>query len=409
MTDSPYRVLSRKYRPQTFGEIVGQDNLVRTLKNAIGRNRVHHAFILAGIRGVGKTTTARIMAKSLNCTGRDLEKTENPDPCLDCEQCRSIALGNNQDVVEFDAASHTGVSDIREIMDNVNYAPISSNYKVYIIDEIHMLSNSAFNALLKTLEEPPEYVKFIFATTEIRKVPATVLSRCIRFDLPRVPNELLANNLVSISQKEGYRLDGTAASLLAYAAEGSVRDSLSLLDRVISFNNFGKTIEENVVLEVLGLTGGRYVYDLFQPLLRADPRGTLQKFDEVYPLISSAENFVGDLLTVAHGLLMRKSDIEQKNLSTFQRQWFEENAGKSTMAGLFRLWQFLLRAASEVNYSGNHRNFLEVLLLKICYGINIPEISDLIKKLQNNNGTLESSQTRLANKVLDTFSGSRII
>ncbi|MDR1495249.1 MAG: DNA polymerase III subunit gamma/tau [Rickettsiales bacterium] len=409
MSDNSYTVLSRKYRPQTFGQIVGQDSLVRTLRNAIGRNRVHHAFILAGIRGVGKTTTARIIAKSLNCSGRDPNGVGNPDPCLECEYCRSIAQGNSQDVVEFDAASHTGVNDIREIMDNVNYAPVSSRYKVYIVDEVHMLSNSAFNALLKTLEEPPKYVKFIFATTEIRKIPATVLSRCLRFDLVRVTNELLVDNLINISRKEGYGLDETAASLLAYAAEGSVRDSLSLLDRVISFNNFEKTIDENVVLEVLGLNGGKYIYDLYRLLLLGDSRASMQKFEEIYSSITSVESFIKDLLDITHKLLVKKSGLEPKNLSTFQRQWLDENIERSSMAGLFRLWQFLVRASSEINSVSDHRNFIEILLLKICYGINIPEINDIIKKLQNSGSVLESSQMKLANKVLDTFSGSRIV
>ncbi|MDR2777825.1 MAG: DNA polymerase III subunit gamma/tau [Rickettsiales bacterium] len=409
MADSSYRVLSRKYRPQTFGEVVGQGSLVRTLRNAIGRNRVHHAFILSGIRGVGKTTVARIMAKSLNCTNRDPEGIGNSDPCLECEHCRAMAIGSSQDVIEFDAASHTGVNDIREIMDHVNYAPVSSKYKIYIIDEVHMLSNSAFNALLKTLEEPPEYVKFIFATTEIRKVPATVLSRCIRFDLARVSSDVLMDNLINISEKEGYGLDRTAASLLAYSAEGSVRDSLSLLDRVISFNNFEKVIGENIVLEVLGLSDGKCVYDLYSLLLRGDPRASLQKFEEIYPSISNVDNFLRDLLEITHRLLMKKNGLEPKNLTSFQREWLESSVELSSVAGLLRIWQFLVKAASEINSIGNHRNFMEILLLKICYGINIPEIGDIIKKLQNNNITLESSQARLANKVLDTFSGSKVL
>ncbi|MDR1425654.1 MAG: DNA polymerase III subunit gamma/tau [Rickettsiales bacterium] len=409
MVNSSYVVLSRKYRPQTFGELVGQDNLVKTLRNAIGKDRMHHAFVLSGIRGVGKTTAARIIAKSLNCVGRGLDGAEISDPCLRCEHCISISAGNSHDVVEFDAASHTGVNDIREIMDNVNYAPISSRYKIYIIDEVHMLSNSAFNALLKTLEEPPEYVKFIFATTEIRKVPTTVLSRCIRFDLVRVSHAALRDNLVDISRKEGYTLDETAASLLAYAAEGSVRDSLSLLDKVISYNNFDKTIGENVVLEVLGLGGGKYIYDLYGLLLRSELKMSLQKFDEIYPSIGSADNFIRDSLELTHELLMSKSGAMPKNISSFQRQWLENNIGQTSVAGLLRLWQFLVAASFEINSVSNHKNFIEILLIRICYGINIPEINDIIKKLQNNKNTLESPQAKLVDKVLNTFSGSKIL
>ncbi|MDR2077583.1 MAG: DNA polymerase III subunit gamma/tau [Rickettsiales bacterium] len=406
---SGYTVLARKYRPQTFGEIIGQWSLVRTLSNAMLRDRVQHAFILSGIRGVGKTTTARIMAKSLNCSQRGSGTAANPEPCLDCAHCRAIALGNDQDVVEFDAASHTGVGDVRDIIDNLGYAPISSRYKIYIIDEVHMLSNSAFNALLKTLEEPPEYVKFIFATTEIRKVPATVLSRCIRFDLNRVSQEILANNLTNVANREGYLLDSAAASLLAYSADGSVRDSLSLLDRVISFNNFEKEIGEEVVSKILGFSNRENIYDLYLLLLKTDIDASLEKFGEIYLSLVDIENFLNDLLEITHELLMKKNNIEIKNLSSFQREWLEKNVGFASVSGLLRIWQFIIKALQEVGFINNYRNFLEILLIKICYGINIPEIDSIVKKLQNNNVDLEYSADKLTNKILSTFSGSKII
>ncbi|GHU27210.1 hypothetical protein FACS1894152_3490 [Bacilli bacterium] len=404
-----YTVLARKYRPQTFGEILGQDSLVKTLSNAIERNKIPHAFILSGIRGVGKTTTARIIAKAINCIGRDGNGLPTPDPCLECIHCKSIAAGNDQDVIEFDAASHTGVNDIRDIIDNINYSPISSRYKVYIIDEVHMLSNSAFNALLKTLEEPPEYVKFIFATTEIRKVPITVLSRCIRFDLNRVAHDVLTDNLVNVSSREGYKLDGTAASLLAYSAEGSVRDSLSLLDRVISFNNFEKEIREDVAIRVLGLGNKEQIYDLYTLLLQGNVNSSLQRFDEIYLSIGGIENLLGDLLDITHKLLLRKNDVDIRNLSSFQKNWLEINVKYASSAGLLRIWQFIIKAMSEMNSVNNYKNFIEVLLIKICYGINIPEIGDILKKLQNNDSLVKSPQNRLADKVLDTFSGSKIV
>jgi len=227
---TPYQVLARKYRPDNFDSLIGQDALVRTLTNAIALNRIAHAFILTGVRGVGKTSTARILAKGLNCIGLDGTSNATMHPCNQCEPCKSIQLGQHVDILEMDAASHTGVDDIREIIDGSVYRPVSARYKIYIIDEVHMLSKNAFNALLKTLEEPPEAVKFIFATTEIRKVPVTILSRCQRFDLRRVPLDLLITHLSKIAAAEKINTEPEAIRLLAYAAGGSVRDSLSLLD-----------------------------------------------------------------------------------------------------------------------------------------------------------------------------------
>ncbi|MDR2777894.1 MAG: DNA polymerase III subunit gamma/tau, partial [Rickettsiales bacterium] len=366
--NTSYTVLARKYRPQTFGEIIGQGSLVRTLSNAMVKNRVQHAFILSGIRGVGKTTTARIIAKSLNCSERGIGIIATPEPCLECVHCRAITMGNDQDVVEFDAASHTGVGDIRDIIDSLGYAPVSSRYKIYIVDEVHMLSNSAFNALLKTLEEPPEYVKFIFATTEIRKVPVTVLSRCIRFDLNRVSQEALTANLIRVAEREGYMLDSMAASLLAYSSEGSVRDSLSLLDRVISFNNFEKEIGEDVVTKVLGFNNGESVYGLYSLLLKMDIDASLEKFNEIYLSLGSVESLLDDLLDITHKLLIKKNNIEMRNLPGFQREWLEENARLASVAGLLRLWQFIVKALQEIGFINNYKGFMEILIIKICYG-----------------------------------------
>ncbi|MDR2760430.1 MAG: DNA polymerase III subunit gamma/tau [Rickettsiales bacterium] len=383
--EKKYEVLARKYRPQTFREMVGQSVFAQTMTNAIEKGKVHHAFILTGIRGVGKTSGARILAKSLNCVGEDGNGKETPNPCLKCFHCQAIAGGNDQDVVEFDAASNTGVDKIRDIIESVNYAPLNSRYKIYIIDEVHMLSGSAFNALLKTLEEPPPYVKFIFATTEIRKVPITILSRCIRFDLERVPRPVLAKHLADIAEKEGYKLDETAAGLIANAGDGSVRDSLSILDRIISFNNYSEIISEETTANILGLGGKEAVYSLYESLTAKDANETLEKFEKIYNSLVNVNNFLNDLLDITHMILMAKNGIPPANLSSFQRTWIEKNKDCLSQAALFRIWQFVIRALDEIKNTNNSRTFLEVLLLKICYGINIPEVGDLIKKIKTGN------------------------
>ena len=407
MVDS-YKVLALKYRPQTFEEVIGQDVLVKTLTNSIAKNKIHHAFILTGIRGVGKTTTARLIAKSLNCIGEDGNGKETIKPCLKCHHCLDIANGIDQDVIEFDAASHTGVNDIREIIDNVSYAPINARYKIYIIDEVHMLSTSAFNALLKTLEEPPPYVKFIFATTEIRKVPITILSRCIRFDLNKVPVDILSKHLIDVANKEGYELLDKAPTIIANAADGSVRDSMSLLDRIISFNDDGDKIKEETVINILGLGGKEKIYNLYSYLIERDINNTLNIFNEIYLNIVSFDIFLNDLLDITHIMLMNKNNISL-DLSSFQEDWLKNNIDKISVSGLFRVWQFLVKATSEIKLINNYKSFVEILLLKIIYGINIPEIGDIIKKLQNNSKVINSKQEDLTNMVLNAFDGAKII
>lgn len=408
MVEENYKVLALKYRPQTFEEVIGQDVLVKTLTNSIAKNKIHHAFILTGIRGVGKTTTARLIAKSLNCIGEDGNGKETIKPCLKCHHCIDIASGIDQDVIEFDAASHTGVNDIREIIDNVSYAPINARYKIYIIDEVHMLSTSAFNALLKTLEEPPPYVKFIFATTEIRKVPITILSRCVRFDLNKIPVDVLSEHLVSVANKEGYKLLDKASDIIANAADGSVRDSMSLLDRIISFNDDGNEIKEETVINILGLGGKEKIYDLYSYLIKRDVGNTLRIFNEIYLNIVSFDTFLNDLLDITHMILMKKNNAVD-NLSSFQEEWLKDNIDKISVSGLFRVWQFLIKATSEIKLVNNYKSFIEVLLLKISYGIDIPEINDIIKKLQNNSNVIKSGEGNLTNIVLDKFNGAKIV
>src|SRR5690349_15606867 len=282
MTDSQtiYRVLARKYRPATFAELIGQEAMVRTLTNAIATGRIAHAFILTGVRGVGKTTTARILARALNCIGPDGAGGPTVSPCGLCEPCRAIAEDRHVDVMEMDAASRTGVDDIRELTDGVRYKPVSARFKIYIIDEVHMLSKNAFNALLKTLEEPPADVKFIFATTEIHKVPITVLSRCQRFSLRRVPVEMLAEHYRRIAEAEGIAIEPAALGLIARAADGSVRDGLSLLDQAIALSD--GPIAEATVRDMLGIADRGLVFDLFETVMKGDAAGALRLLDSLH-------------------------------------------------------------------------------------------------------------------------------
>src|SRR5687767_13112273 len=278
----PYRVLARKYRPQSFGELIGQEAMVRTLANAICRDRLAHAFLLTGVRGVGKTSTARLIAKALNCIGPDGQGGPTIEPCGVCEPCRAIAEGRHIDVVEMDAASHTGVDDVREIIEAVRYAAVSARYKVYIIDEVHMLSKNAFNALLKTLEEPPEHVKFLFATTEVNKVPVTVLSRTQRFDLRRIPADSLVEHFTQIARAESIEAEPEALAMIARAAEGSARDGLSILDQAIALGSGNVTAEQ--VRDMLGLADRGRIRRLLKLVLSADAPAALADLDEVHAL-----------------------------------------------------------------------------------------------------------------------------
>src|ERR1700759_1853349 len=273
-----YRVLARKYRPQTFAELIGQDAMVTTLGNAIKRGRLAHAFLLTGVRGVGKTSTARLIAKALNCIGPDGQGGPTIDPCGICEPCTAIAEGRHIDVIEMDAASHTGVDDVREIIEAVRYAAVSARYKIYIIDEVHMLSRNAFNALLKTLEEPPAHVKFLFATTEVNKVPVTVLSRCQRFDLRRIPAEKLAAHFAEVSKAEGVEVEPDALAMIASAAEGSARDGLSILDQAIAHGAGAVTATQ--VRDMLGLADRGRIRRLLELVLSGDAASALAALDE---------------------------------------------------------------------------------------------------------------------------------
>ncbi len=384
---TPYRVLARKYRPQNFDELVGQDALVRTLRNAIQSGRIHQAYMLTGVRGVGKTTTARIIARALNCVGTDGKGGPTISPCGVCDQCVSIAADRNVDVIEMDAASNTSVENIREIIDGVRYAPAGARYKLYIIDEVHMLSKNAFNALLKTLEEPPPHVKFVFATTEIRKVPITVLSRCQRFDLRRVDHATLVGHFTRVAGKEGVEVDPEAIALIARAADGSVRDGLSLLDQAIALG--GGKVTALQVRDMLGLADRTRVIDLFQAALSGNPAAALEVLDDMHKRGADPIVIVQDLLDFTHFLTRTKvvpGTAEDPGIPEEERTRGVELSGKLGMPALTRAWQVLLKGLGEVQHAPVPIQALEMVVIRLAYASDLPTPGDLLKRIQDAGG-----------------------
>ncbi len=382
--DKGYQVLARKYRPASFADLIGQDAMVRTLKNAFEADRIAQAFILTGIRGTGKTTTARIVAKGLNCIGADGTGSPTTDPCGVCEHCTAIAEGRHVDVIEMDAASHTGVGDIREIIESVHYRAASARYKVYIIDEVHMLSNSAFNALLKTLEEPPAHVKFIFATTEIRKVPVTVLSRCQRFDLRRIEPEVMIAHLQGIAQKESAEINEDALALITRAAEGSVRDAMSLMDQAIS-HGAGETTAEQV-RAMLGLADRGRVMDLFEKIMSGDAAGALDELGAQYADGADPMAVLRDLAELTHWLSVINITPEAANDPTIgpdERTRGQALAEKLSMRVLARTWQMLLKALEEVAQAPNAMMAAEMAVIRLTHVADLPPPEDLIRRLKD--------------------------
>ena len=400
--NSEYKVLARKYRPTDFNGLIGQDSMVRILRNAFESGRLAHAFILTGVRGVGKTTTARIIARALNCVGIDGSGNATIEPCGACEPCLAITEDRLVDVLEMDAASRTGVDDIRELIEGVRYKPISSRYKVYIIDEVHMLSRNAFNALLKTLEEPPAHVKFIFATTEIRKVPVTVLSRCQRFDLRRVDVEALSINFKQIADAEGVAITHEVINLIARAADGSVRDGQSLLDQVIATGiEEPDTLSEDVVREMLGLTNKENSFDLLEMILSGNIADALEKLDHDY--INGADPLLvlQDLLDVIHWLARVKitPQIAENSMNPELDLKRSINiANRISMAALTRAWQMMLKGLSEAQISSQPIHAVEMILIRLAYITDIPTPADLIKTLN----------TQPDQKVIGTISSSAV-
>ena len=361
-TKENYVVLARKYRPQNFNELLGQDALVKTITNAIKNNRLHHAYILTGIRGVGKTTTARIIAKALNCTGKDASNGATVNPCGVCENCRAIAESRHIDVLELDAASRTGVDDIREILDGVRYKPTNARYKVYIIDEIHMLSKQAFNALLKTLEEPPSHVIFIFATTEIRKVPVTVLSRCQRFDLQRLTIETLVNHFKNIIEKEKLVAEEEALHLIAKAADGSCRDGLSLLDQAISLGS--GEVKTDIVKNMIGLADRTLTFDLFENLVNGKMEEVIANLDKQHQDGVNSLTLLQDLINITHLLAKVKivpEALNDSSLSETEKDFCSRLAPVVPIAVLSKIWQMMIKGLSELTIAPVQFDALEMI------------------------------------------------
>lgn len=391
-----YLVLARKYRPNNFNELVGQEVLVRTLSNAIKSDRLHHAYLLTGIRGVGKTTTARIIAKTANC----LAKTQAEISCDRCESCLKINSGHHPDVIEIDAASKTGVDDMREIIESAAYAPILARYKIYIIDEVHMLSTSAFNALLKTLEEPPAHLKFIFATTEVRKVPLTILSRCQKFNLRRLDEKEIADHLKNILAKENFKADELALNLIAKASEGSVRDALSLLDQALSLNNYAGNLELAVVENMLALSNKNSVIALLEALLLGDFTLSLKIFRELYSASLEASMLISDLLELVHRIILVKliSDYKLDDYSKWQQEKINEIAARGSLPALTRVWQMLLKGNAEVSSGLLPKATFEMLLVRICYLASLLDPAELLTAL---NPKVTNSKTEKLEEVIN--------
>lgn len=382
-TDNQYVVLARKYRPQTFEDLLGQDALVQTLTNAIKNNRLHHAYILTGIRGVGKTTTARLIARALNCTGLDGKGGPTIHPCGVCENCRAIAAGRHIDVMELDAASRTGVDDMRELLDGVRYKPTNARYKVYIIDEVHMLSKGAFNALLKTLEEPPAHVKFIFATTEIRKVPVTILSRCQRFDLQRLSIETLMQLFHKIIAAENLKADEEALEMVARAADGSARDGLSMLDQAIVLGD-GK-IKTETVIEMIGLADRTQTLALFEHLIAGSIPDVLKNLQLQYKNGANPMAVLQDLIDVTHMLTKAKivpAALNTEMLSENDRELCTKLAGSLSVAVLSRMWQMMLKGLTELNSAPTPLDALEMILIRIAYSASLPTPAELLEEVK---------------------------
>jgi DNA polymerase III subunit gamma/tau len=384
---APYRVLARKYRPQSFDELIGQDALVRTLRNAIQSGRIHQAYMLTGVRGVGKTTTARIIARALNCIGPDGQGGPTVSPCGACEMCISIAADRNVDVIEMDAASNTGVDHVREIIDSVRYAPAAARYKLYIIDEVHMLSKSAFNALLKTLEEPPPHVKFVFATTEIRKVPVTVLSRCQRFDLRRVDHAILMAHFVKVAALEQVEAETEALAQIARAADGSVRDGLSLLDQAIALGN-GKVSLAHV-RDMLGLADRTRMIDLLEASLSGTPALALDILDDLHKRGADPLVILHDLLDFAHFLTRARvigGIADDPSIPEDERTKGVALAARLGMPALARAWQILLKGLAEVQHAPVPSQALEMMIIRLAYASTLPSPGDLVRQIVESGG-----------------------
>ena len=376
-----YKVLARKYRPQTFADLIGQEILVQILSNAIKTNRIANAYLLTGVRGVGKTTTARLIAMSLNCENK---KQDTCEPCGSCDSCKSIRSDHNLDVIEMDAASKTGVDDVREIIDNVKYKPVNCKFKIFIIDEVHMLSKSAFNALLKTLEEPPQHVKFIFATTEVKKIPVTILSRCQRFDLKRVESKDLTQHLKKISELEKVKINEDAISLLVRAGDGSVRDSLSLLDQAIINNN--TTVTAETVANMLGLADRGKIYELLGHIAKGQASDSLELFRNLYNSGADILMIFEELLNVIHSITQIKISPDMQNdisIPELERVKGSDFATQLSMNSLSLMWQVLFKGFQELQNGFHLFQHGEMIIVRLIYINNSPQPEESNKQISS--------------------------
>lgn len=408
--DTNYTVLARKYRSQDFQSLIGQDVLVKTLTTAINTSRIAHAYIFTGIRGTGKTSTARILAKALNCLSSDRATAA---PCGECENCRAIASGQHIDVLEIDAASHTGVDNMRDILDAAQYRPTNGRYKVYIIDEVHMLSTSAFNALLKTLEEPPAHVIFILATTEIRKVPVTILSRCQRFDLVRVPVETLKKHFAWIAEQEKIELADGANELLARAADGSVRDGLSLLDQAIA--QTGGHVDTAAVMDMLKRADRGVVVDFMRTLLSGDVAAALEKSDQIYNNGADLTMLLNDMMEWTHWATrmhpaLRVGDADNSPYTMDQREQIREINKTVKLNTLSRIWQVMVAAVAEMQASGNQKQCFDMLIVRLMHIADMAPVSELLKQAEaeskTGGQTNAAARDAIANRTANTGTGA---
>jgi DNA polymerase-3 subunit gamma/tau len=385
ISEKSYKVLARKYRPQNFDDLMGQDVMVQTLKNAFKIDRIAHAYMLTGVRGIGKTTTARLLARALNyktdlIDKPNIEMSETGYHCLEIMESRHI------DVIEMDAASRTGIADIREIIDSINYSPSSARFKIYIIDEIHMLSKAAFNGLLKTLEEPPSHVKFIFATTEVQKVPLTILSRCQRFDLRRFDNDLVRSLLLKVCSKENVKIDDSVIGLISRASGGSARDSLSLLDQAIALSENDEALSEDLIRKMLGLSDQGRIIDLFEYISSGDVEAALGEIRDQVDIGVDPSNLIEALGDLVHEMTRHKVTQENEdNLSLGPenivrlKSIIEDESVKS----LSRYWQMILKAANEIKNFSKPLSALEMAVIRMCYISDLPTPDEIIKKIES--------------------------
>ncbi len=404
-----YRVLSRKYRPKKLKEVIGQDFTVRTLTNGFTNEKLAHAFLFTGIRGVGKTTIARIIAMGLNC---EKENKPTPNPCGICSNCEAILKDRYEDVLEIDAASNTGVDDVREIISSLKYRPSKGRYKVFIIDEVHMLSNSAFNALLKTIEEPPSFVKFIFCTTEMQKIPITIVSRCQKYNLNRVTLTALCNYLEEIAELEMLNISKEAIAIIARNSEGSIRDSLTILDQcILSFNN--ENIDVESVHQTLGLTSQSSLLELYMNIVNGDIINANKVLHNIYKNGAAPKQIIDDLLNVTYSLI--SSLAANSNIETYEKDKFQTIIDKCDIPFLNQVWQMLLKGKDEANKVSNQMEALEILIIRIAYSSQLPSLETVVKKIKEDNNNelkFDIKDNNIGNdikKILDAFPEGKVL